>query len=101
MDLWTRLCLPVKEKKGLTHIGQPLAFHGRDDWIRTSDFCVPNAALYQAEPRPDLLSGDSTLIKTALYCPAISAKLLCGETGETGGRARRGHGDFRLRTSDF
>jgi hypothetical protein len=26
---------------------------GRDDWIRTSDLCVPNAALYQAEPRPD------------------------------------------------
>lgn len=25
----------------------------RDDWIRTSDLCVPNAALYQAEPRPD------------------------------------------------
>ena len=28
-------------------------FVGRDDWIRTSDLCVPNAALYQAEPRPD------------------------------------------------
>ncbi len=27
----------------------------RDDWIRTSDLCVPNAALYQAEPRPDLI----------------------------------------------
>ena len=26
---------------------------GRDDWIRTSDLCVPNAALYQAEPHPD------------------------------------------------
>ncbi len=25
----------------------------RGDWIRTSDFCVPNAALYQAEPRPE------------------------------------------------
>ena len=26
---------------------------GRDDWIRTSDFYVPNVALYQAELRPD------------------------------------------------
>ena len=26
---------------------------GRGDWIRTSDFSVPNRALYQAEPRPD------------------------------------------------
>jgi hypothetical protein len=25
---------------------------GRGDWIRTSDFYVPNVALYQAEPRP-------------------------------------------------
>jgi hypothetical protein len=24
----------------------------RGDWIRTSDLCVPNAALYQAEPHP-------------------------------------------------
>ena len=27
----------------------------RCDWIRTSDLCVPNAALYQAEPRIDKL----------------------------------------------
>ena len=27
----------------------------RCDWIRTSDLCVPNAALYQAEPRIDML----------------------------------------------
>ncbi len=27
--------------------------NGRDDWIRTSDFYVPNVALYQAELRPD------------------------------------------------
>ena len=26
---------------------------GRGERIRTSDLCVPNAALYQAEPRPD------------------------------------------------
>ncbi len=30
---------------------------GRDDWIRTSALCVPNAALYQAEPRPDRIDG--------------------------------------------
>jgi hypothetical protein len=26
--------------------------NGRGDWIRTSDFYVPNVALYQAEPHP-------------------------------------------------
>ncbi len=26
---------------------------GRDGGIRTHDLCVPNAALYQAEPHPD------------------------------------------------
>jgi len=26
---------------------------GRDDWIRTSDLCVPNAALCQAELHPE------------------------------------------------
>src|SRR4051812_3927438 len=28
-------------------------FRGRGERIRTSDLSVPNAALYQAEPRPD------------------------------------------------
>ncbi len=32
-----------------------MSLFDRDDWIRTSDLCVPNAALYQAEPRPDLI----------------------------------------------
>ena len=27
---------------------------GRDGEIRTHDLCVPNAALYQTEPHPDL-----------------------------------------------
>ncbi len=27
--------------------------NGRGDWIRTSDLGVPNAALFQAEPRPE------------------------------------------------
>jgi hypothetical protein len=26
---------------------------GRDEWIRTTDPSVPNAVLYQTEPRPD------------------------------------------------
>ena len=33
---------------------------GRDDWIRTSDLLVPNEALYQAEPHPDVASTAST-----------------------------------------
>jgi hypothetical protein len=31
----------------------PDLFGGRGERIRTSDLSVPNAALYQAEPRPD------------------------------------------------
>ena len=31
---------------------------GRGDWIRTSDLSVPNRALYQAEPRPDMQTPD-------------------------------------------
>ena len=31
----------------------PLLLDGRGERIRTSDLSVPNAALYQAEPRPD------------------------------------------------
>ena len=34
-----------------------LHFLYRCDWIRTSGLCVPNAALYQTEPRIDLLKG--------------------------------------------
>ena len=31
---------------------------GRGDWIRTSDTCVPNAVLYQAELHPESREGD-------------------------------------------
>ena len=31
----------------------PVLLGGRGERIRTSDLSVPNAALYQAEPRPD------------------------------------------------
>ena len=31
-------------------------FHNRRDVIRTRDLCVPNAALYQAEPRAALVT---------------------------------------------
>jgi hypothetical protein len=30
---------------------------GRGEWIRTTDLRDPNAALYQAEPRPDVVLG--------------------------------------------
>ncbi len=56
-------------KRGLAFIGQPLYLLGRDDWIRTSDFCVPNAALYQAEPRPDYYA-DVIFTKSFEGCPA-------------------------------
>lgn len=39
-------------KKGAMLLHNPLDCSGRDERIRTSGFCVPNAALYQAEPHP-------------------------------------------------
>ena len=38
-----------------------MIFDGRDERIRTSDPSVPNAVLYQTEPRPDPLSYDLEL----------------------------------------
>jgi hypothetical protein len=40
------------EKGGILY-AKNLRRFGRDDWIRTSDLCVPNAALYQTEPHPE------------------------------------------------
>jgi hypothetical protein len=51
-----------KDQKERAQVSTPKPFisHGRDDWIRTSGLCVPNAALYQAEPRP-VNRGDPVL----------------------------------------
>ena len=46
-----KICLANRSKE---YIRKPMQELGRDDWIRTSDLCVPNAALYQAEPHPEL-----------------------------------------------
>ena len=53
-----------------------MLFSSRRDRIRTCDLCVPNAALYQAEPRADikLLDFDSTSRmqrSTKLSCTSI------------------------------
>ena len=32
----------------------PLILFGRGEWIRTTGLLVPNQALYQAEPRPEI-----------------------------------------------
>jgi hypothetical protein len=37
-----------------------LKINGRGEWIRTTDLTVPNRALYQAEPRPDIDLDSST-----------------------------------------
>ena len=37
----------------------PYDFYGRGEWIRTTGLLVPNQALYQAEPRPELLQSSS------------------------------------------
>jgi hypothetical protein len=35
----------------------------RVDWIRTSDLCVPNEALYQIELRPDERNRSSAIFR--------------------------------------
>jgi hypothetical protein len=57
-NLATNLPLTGKKmlKPHLPKLEKPLiykGFFGRGDWIRTSALCVPNAALYQAEPHPE------------------------------------------------
>gem|GEM_PF-3151454 len=39
--------------------------NGRGERIRTSDLTVPNRALYQAEPRPDINGLDDNTIEAA------------------------------------
>jgi hypothetical protein len=53
---WLEACPPGTQKRLPM---QPLCFlrNGRGERIRTSDLTVPNRALYQAEPRPDLTIG--------------------------------------------
>ena len=50
---------------------QPL-YSGRDDWIRTSGLCVPNATLYQAEPHPGVCNQICVSIAD-LYIVALIA----------------------------
>ena len=44
----------------------------RSDPIRTGDLCVPNAALYQTEPRFDLYINERTLANTFRVCHRLS-----------------------------
>ena len=45
------MCSGRRHKRSRTEAGAGV--DGRGDWIRTSDFFVPNEARYQAAPRPD------------------------------------------------
>ena len=45
-----------------------VVFFGRDDWIRTSGLCVPNAALYQTEPHLVFLITPVYFIKSSCFC---------------------------------
>ena len=39
---------------------------GRGERIRTSDLTVPNRALYQAEPRPDIFADQKVVVSILL-----------------------------------
>ena len=45
----------------------PQVLIGRGERIRTSDLTVPNRALYQAEPRPDICDPNTTLLSMPRY----------------------------------
>ena len=49
----TSCCRKTKSRKPNVYKGCGLHRKNRCDWIRTSGLCVPNAALYQTEPRID------------------------------------------------
>jgi len=51
--------LPRHDKTGNMRV--TFAENGRGDWIRTSDFYVPNVALYQAELHPEVAGNKSFL----------------------------------------
>ena len=61
--------LPWSTKKALVQIEQELS--GRGDKIRTCDLCVPNAALYQTEPRDDFVNANRVNIKIINKNPLI------------------------------
>ena len=44
-------------RKGVVHYCVTTPFFRRRDKIRTCDLCVPNAALYQTEPRAVIISN--------------------------------------------
>ena len=61
----------VSENKKATRRLLPFLKDGRDDRIRTCDLIVPNDALYQAEPHPDMDSIVAMfLIFVKQYAPA-------------------------------
>src|ERR1700733_13381633 len=48
--------LPTQNSYRWHSVPQILFDGGRGEWIRTTGLLVPNQALYQAEPRPELFS---------------------------------------------
>src|SRR6185436_9997331 len=57
----TRAVFAVQSKKRHFEKQRFSMIFGRGERIRTSDLSVPNRALYQAEPRPDLCPSSSKL----------------------------------------
>ena len=52
-----------KKAPDALNLDLPVLFHRRSDVIRTRDLCVPNAALYQTEPRFDLALYSHSIIQ--------------------------------------
>ena len=92
------------EAGGLLSPGPEIFGHknGRDDWIRTSGLCVPNAALYQTEPHPDCGVKDTPGCAIGEWRIAIGG--LPGPAGtlyQTEPHPDRGVKDTQLKGSGF
>ena len=85
-------------KKGVMLSHNPLDLSGRDERIRTSGFCVPNAALYQAEPHPvvreRLLEYPAGFGKHKVCCQNAKSHLIMDKgTGRPAGASQEARGD--------
>ena len=54
----------------------PLQGNGRGERIRTSDSCVPNAVLYQAELHPEPATPDAADLALLISTTALSPQSL-------------------------
>ena len=74
---WSSSSNPTKKKNCRQKVNS--SFFGRGDGIRTHGLCVPNAALYQTEPRLDNFICNFPKTTSAKFMPRAATQLnSCG-----------------------